>query len=92
MPGVLRVFSAIPDSNKSSLGGSGSGTACSFANVKSVVCWVESQISCGAAFGATLYSDFVRSCASECDVDNGSNVFFSLHLLPSVLDGAGKCW
>jgi hypothetical protein len=45
----------------------------------------------GAAFGATLYRDFVLSGATECHVDNASKSFILLSLFKPVQLGAGRC-
>jgi hypothetical protein len=46
----------------------------------------------GAAFGATLYLDFVLLCATRCDVDNEFKSFILLSLFGYVRYGAGKCF
>jgi hypothetical protein len=45
----------------------------------------------GAAFGATLYCNFVLSCAMKCGVDNKYISFILRCLFGTVQCGAGKC-
>ena len=51
----------------------------------------------GATFGATLYFDFVRFCATECNVEIKRNLFISRYLFYFVQHRArwfsdGKNW
>jgi hypothetical protein len=49
------------------------------------------RVKSGAAFGATLYCDFVLSCATKCGADNKSISFILKLLFCAVQRGAGKC-